>query len=780
MMMINHQDRIRVDGWTLGLLALILLASALTVVRSEWAPGLDLLPTTALAGLLLGILIAHARFQRVTAHVMAACYGAAWIAFTSVAYLRGARDAVTLGDQLMAFGRHIAEWFWFLLNTGIGKDNFIFLLSLMVIFWQIGYLAAWFTFRAPHVLRAVLPAGLVILINLYYYGGSEQLSIFLYMYFVVVLLYIARMHFRAREQEWQRARVGFESDLRESFLRGGAMVTAAAVLVAWAVPTIAPLPQFDELWRQFSRPIRTIEDSFNRVFSALQSGGPALSNPYGRTLGFGGPRNLTDAVVMDVLVHPSENNAYQLARYWRAGTYDYYTSGGWQTTGTSPYTFGPDAGSLETPYAMRANVEQTFTYYLPRTTLLHAAGQPVFYSLFSEGDVNVLRTEELDRAGLGAGRSFFDPSFVLSIDALRPGDAYDAVSALSIAGVDLLRNAGVNYPPPIVRRYTQLPDDFSPRVKALAQQIVDEAAATNPFDQASAIESWLRRNVTYNEKIEAPALGQDGVEYVLFETQAGYCDYYASSMITMLRSLGVPARLAIGYAQGEFNSESGTYRVRERDSHSWVEVFFPSYGWVEFEPTAARPLISRPVTTSVDEPPAPLAPTAVPEDFDEGLFDQQRQLNDPLAASSSSLIILGIPLFNLLVVVGGLLVVGGVASYVGMYVYENRGLRQMRGAGWAYARLVRLARWLGVDLQAHQTPYEQARLLREAVPETSEEINHITDDFVRETFARDDRGAARARSIWQHIRLSLWRIGARRRVSAWVQRRRPRLRRRGR
>lgn len=770
--MINTQDRTRVDGWTLTLLALTLLAAALTVLRSEWAPGLDLLPTTALAGLLSGVVIAHARFQRVTAHVMAACYGAAWIAFTSIPYLRGAQNLSTLSDQLNAFGRHIAEWLWFLLNTGIGKDNFIFLLSLMVIFWQIGYLAAWATFRTVRPLRAVLPAGLVILINLYYYGGREQLSIFLYIYFVVALLYIARMHLRTREQEWQRARVGFENDLRESFLRGGAMVTTAAVLVAWAVPTIAPLPQFDELWRQFSRPIRTIEDGFNRVFSALQSGGPALTNPYGRTLAFGGPRNLTDAVVMDVLVHPSDNNAYQLAHYWRAGTYDFYTPSAWQTTGTSDYTFGPDAGTLDTPYAMRANVEQTFTYYLPRTTLLHAAGQPVFYSLFSEGDANVLRTEELDRGGLGQGRTFVDPSFVLSIDALRPGDAYDAISALSIAGVDLLRNAGDDYPAPIAQRYIQLPADFSPRVKALAQQIVAEAGATNPFDQASAIESWLRRNITYNEKIEAPPPGQDGVEYVLFETQAGYCDYYASSMITMMRSLGVPARLAIGYAQGEYNPESGTYRVRERDSHSWVEVYFPTYGWIEFEPTASRPLLSRPVTSSVDEPPLPATPTPVPEDFDQGLLEQQRQLNDPLTSASSNFLVLGVPLFNLLFVVGGLLVIGGVVSYAGMYAYENRGLRKLHGATWAYARLVRLAGWLRVELQPHQTPYEQANLLRQAVPETSEAINHITDDFVRETFARDDRGAGRSRSLWQRIRLSLWRTGARRRVHEWLRRRR--------
>jgi hypothetical protein len=76
--------------------------------------------------------------------------------------------------------------------------------------------------------------------------------------------------------------------------------------------------------------------------------------------------------------------------------------------------------------------------------------------------------------------------------------------------------------------------------------------------------------------------------------QEGFCNYYATSEIVLLRAVGIPARWAVGYAQGEYDSDSGTYQVRQRDAHSWPEVYFPGIGWIEFEPTLSQPIIERP------------------------------------------------------------------------------------------------------------------------------------------------------------------------------------------
>jgi len=112
--------------------------------------------------------------------------------------------------------------------------------------------------------------------------------------------------------------------------------------------------------------------------------------------------------------------------------------------------------------------------------------------------------------------------------------------------------------------------------------------------KTAAITAWLRENIEYSTVIPTPPANQDVIEWILFSEKKAFCNYYSTAEILMLRSLGIPARWAVGYAQGEFNEDEGIYEVRAKDSHSWPEVYFPAYGWVEFEPTAGLPGIERP------------------------------------------------------------------------------------------------------------------------------------------------------------------------------------------
>jgi transglutaminase-like putative cysteine protease len=91
------------------------------------------------------------------------------------------------------------------------------------------------------------------------------------------------------------------------------------------------------------------------------------------------------------------------------------------------------------------------------------------------------------------------------------------------------------------------------------------------------------------------------VDYFLFESREGYCTYYASAMVVLLRLNGIPARIAAGFAQGDYDPTLGAYRVSESDAHSWVEAYFPPYGWVEFEPTASiQPILREEGVPDVD------------------------------------------------------------------------------------------------------------------------------------------------------------------------------------
>jgi protein-glutamine gamma-glutamyltransferase len=158
---------------------------------------------------------------------------------------------------------------------------------------------------------------------------------------------------------------------------------------------------------------------------------------------------------------------------------------------------------------------------------------------------------------------------------------YEARSLLPAPPVAALRAAGSDYSPSLRETYLQLPK-LDPRIPELARQIT--ARADNPYDQARALESYLRSHYGYTLDLTGTP-PPDPLAYFLFQKRAGHCEYFASAMTVMLRSLGIPARLVNGFLTGEYNDVGGDFIVRASDAHSWVEVYFPASGWLTFDPT---------------------------------------------------------------------------------------------------------------------------------------------------------------------------------------------------
>jgi len=160
---------------------------------------------------------------------------------------------------------------------------------------------------------------------------------------------------------------------------------------------------------------------------------------------------------------------------------------------------------------------------------------------------------------------------------------YYGVSRLPAIQVGKLRAAPAVYPDEIREMYLQLPT-LDKRIPTLAQSVT--AKAPNPYDKANAIENYLRTRYTYTLELSGKP-GQDPLAHFLFETHAGHCEYFASAMTIMLRTLGIPSREVNGFLPGEFNDLAGDYIVRASDAHSWVEAYFPGTGWMTFDPTPA-------------------------------------------------------------------------------------------------------------------------------------------------------------------------------------------------
>ena len=163
---------------------------------------------------------------------------------------------------------------------------------------------------------------------------------------------------------------------------------------------------------------------------------------------------------------------------------------------------------------------------------------------------------------------------------------YTGLSQLPAVERAHLQAAGTDYPAGIKERYLQLPVNIDPRISQLAGAAIGRAAT--PYDKAAALENFLKTKYSYTLDLSGNP-GRDPLAHFLFEKRAGHCEYFASAMTVMLRTLGIPAREVNGFLPGEYNDLGGDYIVRASDAHSWVEAYFPENGWIVFDPTPAAP-----------------------------------------------------------------------------------------------------------------------------------------------------------------------------------------------
>lgn len=163
---------------------------------------------------------------------------------------------------------------------------------------------------------------------------------------------------------------------------------------------------------------------------------------------------------------------------------------------------------------------------------------------------------------------------------------YEVISQVGLPSPSLLQRASDAYSREIRRLYLSLPPTLDPRIKALAERVASPAA--DNYDRAVQIRNYLRDNFGYtlNEQTVDPS---DPLGSFLFVTRKGYCEYFASAMAIMLRTIGIPARMVNGFQTGAYNHFGKDFVIRARDAHSWVEVYFPDYGWIPFDPTPPDP-----------------------------------------------------------------------------------------------------------------------------------------------------------------------------------------------
>lgn len=521
---------------------------------------------------------------------------------------------------------------------------------------SIGLLATWASALvlgwALGAQRQLLLWGLPLLIALALltiFGGASGLALIVGLGLLLLLAVMANL--QERERGWDRAGAIYSDELGRDLLFWAAPAVVAALLLALAIPTTLPNPL---AWLAPAPPalpsgLAALEQRVQRA-GAAQPATVGLSElpalPLGVSLEQGPSTRL--ALRIGVAV-PFSNSPWP--RYWRARTLNRYDGRAWQADarrGSSALLLASDArpdGLL---------VQQVEDLRVAPATLV-ALPNPIAL------DVEAV-LEQLPDGSLAA---------LISAPIPRRYTVFSRPPELGSPPADPPDQAAPS-------DSLALPGSVPARVGELARALAANAAT--PLDQALALERYLRE-LPYAYEVRPVPRGGDAVDQFLFEMRQGYCTYYASAMAVMARSLGIPARLAIGYATGSYDPASGAYLVREGEAHAWPELYLDGR-WLPFEPTPVRPLPERGGATTL--PPAPVIADALPP--------------QPAVVAPS------VGLLAVLLVVA--LVLGaGAAGFIWWQ-------RSQPLAVQAQQRLERLGRQAGVLWPAGATLHEYAVLLR--------------------------------------------------------------------
>ncbi len=569
-------DTLQTRRWDWPLAALFVLVFFVSPGRllvTRWAADLGRIQTVAVLGAALGLALAVSRFRPLIRRLLVTGYTLGVVPWQMTAILSG--ETSQMARLASLWGRLFFAWQALWRGEAV-EDPLLFIALASLFYWFMAIACGLRFFQRGKLLSALLPPTLPLLV-IQYYDGSRAGGIWLLaFYFFIILLILGRFTLLQNRERWQSQGVFIGSepgfDLNNALL----MVSTLLIFAAWLAPTPATaIPAAARWWRTLTAPLKQTQDEFGDAFAALRGQPIASGESYGSSLALGTSAGKGQNELFRVVVPPSTLPRF----YWRVRAYDRYEDGLWHTSDALARPFSSGEQNFSVPALPASAGVFTVEWRSSDQRSLILPGQAVWVSRAASLIFFPLPENQMDLL------------YVRAAEALRAGDQYSARAGLNNPSLQTLRAAPNEIPGWVRERYLNVPAGLMPQLRGLALEIT--RGQENNFDKSAAITEWLRQNMRYSETIEAPPPGADPVAWFLFTWKSGYCNYYASAQVLMLRSIGIPARMVVGYAQGE-RAGANTYIVRGAQAHAWPEVYFSGVGWVEFEPTASQPSLNRP------------------------------------------------------------------------------------------------------------------------------------------------------------------------------------------
>ena len=743
-----------------------LFSAAMRLNATNWTENLGRVQIIVLLGAVFGFALGKSIFSGRVTFVMGLVYSVFVIPW-QLGLLVSASD--WYGRLTIVYARIWYSVYDFIRNQPV-RDPILFLTTMLILYWFASLLASYRLVRRANPWLPLLALGGMILVieytmEMYRYarivGGAYS---FIFLVFCLILM--GRIYFLRSRKDWEQRGGTIELEVGYDLGRGVMVSAVILALLAWNTPRLVNVFSSEGgSQERISRGWQVFRDRISKAVNSLKSPSPMVVAGYGNNMFLGTGGALGDETVF--MVKPQGGRPAG-RMYWSGRNYDTYLNGQWVSTVADRRQMGPGQEPVVYPeWDLRREIQFVFSSQISLLQTLYYPAEPL--TINRAASAIVAQTED----------GTTDMNAITLDPPLKSGEEYSILSSVGRPTVAAMREAGTEYPDFIRDRYLQLPENFSPQVVELAREIA--AGRDTPYDQSLAITQYLRRAITYTETVPEPPRNRDPIEWFLFDLRAGFCNYYAASEVLMLRSLGVPARIVIGYAEGTWNPELDQFTVISKDSHAWPEVYFPGLGWVVFEPTVSQPLTDFPLggaagvngadDLSVTEPEGTEDPYLVPPvpfgppDF----LNMQNGLTGELAqAISPWKIVLGV--FALLVAILALLEWRRrrvMSLPLPNWIEKSLDERGFRTPGWLrwwslqamrtpmenlFANVGLMLRIWGQSVEPSQTPYEQVSLLRRVVPGVDEQAKVLLEEYQRAMYSPYPANLPRARKAVDEIR----------------------------
>ena len=728
--------RTRTPGWAL-LVAGFLLGGALSfVVAAEVFPGpAELWPS----------------FSQMSAGTWE------WLQATVEGETPGPQPLLGAITTSFGFGfelwQRLLDWFEALLNLSPSADNEVFVFWMAFSAWGMGFFAAWGVMRRRSAALAALPAGITLAINTTYLGPVRMPFV---VFVVALLLLMVLVNMRSLTQRWESRRTEYAPELQVNMAALSLVAIVLAVAVSVFLPRASTNPLATAFWNYLGEGWSDVEAATTRLFSGV-------SNPSSISA-FSGQQSFSVGASL-----PFSRSALLIVRstqpyYWRGSTYDRFLGDRWENTASQLTQLAPDERISEViEPAARVAVQSNFEIYNSDSSILYIPGDAV----------SVNRPYLVQRPPEG---SLTDFSTIRATRRVGQRLAYSAESTIPNATPEQLAQAPPRFPD-WVDRYLQIPD-VTPRVRELAARF--GAAGRNNFDVAQGIEFFLRR-YPFAIDLPPPSVGSDVVDLYLFEYRRGHAEYAASAMAVLARLNGLPSRLAAGYVTGLFDEEAEAWVAGPEEVHTWVEIYFPGYGWVPFEPSGYRAPVARLSTEVGAANPAIENPSEI--DFSDLLDSLEFEDFEELAPEDEFLLQrLTSQLGEVLpIVIAVAASVAGLALVlpIGLWLRSRMQSSASRTAA-IYRSMINLAVRSGYNFSAAKTPQESALQVADLLE--SQMLDGPWEDapgwrppeVIAQHYARSIYGPGglvpadrhRVESAWNRLRPALYKLVLRR----WIKR----------